>query len=58
MKQNLNIEKNKTFDLMEKLNQEKKKSNMLQEKLDELNDEVIKIKDLLNNESNNFHTLW
>ncbi|RNA01317.1 A-kinase anchor 9-like [Brachionus plicatilis] len=48
LKQSLNLEKNKTFDLMEKLSQEKKKTNMMQEQLYELNEEVIKIKDLLN----------
>lgn len=58
LKQSLNLEKNKTLDLIDKLNQEKKKTNIMQDQLYELNEEVIKIKELLNIESNNFRNLW
>lgn len=58
LKQSLSLEKSKTLDLIEKLNQEKKKTNIMQEQLCDLNDEVVKIKEHLNTESNNFHALW
>ncbi|CAF0917327.1 unnamed protein product, partial [Brachionus calyciflorus] len=58
LKESLNLEKSKTLDLIEKLNQEKKKTHLMQEQLCDLNDEVVKIKEHLNSEANNFQTLY
>lgn len=58
LKQSLNTEKTKCLELMDKLNQEKKKTNMMQEQLCDLNEEIVKIKEHLNSETYNFHSIW
>jgi hypothetical protein len=58
LKQSLNIEKNKCLEMMDKLNQEKKKTNLMQEQLCELNEEVLKIKEHLDKETNHLHAIW
>ena len=58
LKQSLSLEKNRCMEYIEKLNEEKKKTSRMQEQLGELNDEVLKIKEHLDNETKNFHLVW
>jgi hypothetical protein len=57
LRQSLNQEKTKSLDLMDKLNQEKKRTNSMQEQLSDLNDELMKIKEMLDAESKNFQLI-
>lgn len=58
LKQNLNSEKTKCLELMDKLNQEKKKLNNVQEQLCDLKEEISKLKEHINIDSKNHKNVW
>lgn len=58
LKQQLNSEKTRSLELVDKLNAEKKKTNAVQEQLAQLRDELAKIKERLNKETTSLHEIW